>query len=366
MLSRLEENFHANQRRVDYMSNRLDFLNRKLEDAGVKYAVLKGSSLVPQFCPEAALRHQSDFDYLIDEQSIPTAQQVLVDAGYRLKPPISDQEFVFLMPELGDPSPDAESYYARETHAVELHLDVWDSDLNRLPTVNRLFSVDRTRIHNWNGLTFPVLTDEDAFLVQVLHTFRHLFTFWIRLSNFLEIARFIHNRASDSALWHRIEQRVGDSVVLREFIVILAELVASLFSAPIPPLVRDWGQGIRPEIRIWIDSYARDCVFCDFPIYRFSLFPSSKLVLFLLQQYEGFCAQEHSVRSQLIAPSRLGRIKASVKNNPSLLLNPGWWRRQHLVRRAAFHFLAGLRYTCEIPRWRWRTRLISRLPSSSP
>jgi len=356
MLSDLEKHFSANQQRMDSMWHRFKVLNQKFDAAGVRYAVLKGFSLVPDFCPQLALRHQSDFDYLVDEDSASTAQQVLRDAGYSLKPPVSDQEFVFLPPEMGEPSRGAEGYYAAGPHAVELHLDVWDSDLNRLPAVAKLFSAERATVHNWNGLEFPALMDEDAFLVQVLHTFRHLFTYWIRMSNLFEISYFLKHRASDRALWNGIEQRVGDSIVLREFVVILTELVAKLFASPIPPLVRTWGQTIRPEIRVWIENYARDCALCDLPVYEFSLLPRSKLVLFLLQQYDPFCAQKHSVRNQLIVPSRLGRIAAAVRNDPSLLLNARWWKRQHLGRRANFHVLGGLRYFCEIPRWRWRNR----------
>jgi hypothetical protein len=201
-----------------------------------------------------------------------------------------------------------------------------------------------------------VLTDEDAFLVQVLHAFRHLFTFWIRTSCLLEISYFLNCRASDTALWRRVDQRVGDSLVLREFVVIIAELVAELFAVPIPPLVRVWGRSIRPATRVWIENYARHYAFCDLPVYQFSLFPRSKLILFLLQQYEDGSDQKHSVRRQLLVPSRLARIAASVRSDPSLLLNRRWWKRQLLLRRGVFHVLAGLRYLCEIPRWLWLTR----------
>lgn len=356
VLSHLEGNFAANQRRMAYMTHRFDFLNHRFHDAGVRYAVLKGFSLVPQFCPQAALRHQSDFDYLVDDKSLPAAQRVLVDAGYYPKPSISDQEFLFLAPGMGEPSHSAKRYYAPEPHAVELHLDIWDSDLNRLPTVGKLFSVERARMHDWNGLEFPVLTDEDAFLVQVLHTFRHLFTYWIRTSCLLEIGYFLNCRATDAALWGKIDKRVGDSLVLREFVVIVADLVANLFAVPIPPLVRVWGQRIRPATRVWIDNYARHCAFADLPVYQFSLFPPSKLILLLLRQYEDVSAKKHSALRQLLVPSRLARIAASVRNNPSLVLNGGWWKRQLLVRRSVFYVLAGLRYLCEIPRWLWLTR----------
>ena len=101
ILSRLETNFAANQCRVEDMSRRFDTLNRRFNEAGIGYAVLKGLSLVPQFCPYAPLRHQGDFDYLVDTRSLSAAQRVLVEAGYVPKDSPSSQEFIFVMPGAG-------------------------------------------------------------------------------------------------------------------------------------------------------------------------------------------------------------------------------------------------------------------------
>ena len=65
VVSRLEGNYYANQQRMDHMSNYFDRLNRKFKEAGIRYAAIKGFSLVPEFCPIASLRHQSDLDYLV-------------------------------------------------------------------------------------------------------------------------------------------------------------------------------------------------------------------------------------------------------------------------------------------------------------
>jgi hypothetical protein len=354
--SRLERNFAANQQRVGDMSHRLGFLNKKFSDAGVRYAVLKGLSLVPQFCPNATLRFQGDFDYLVDEQSSLTAQQVLVEAGYNPKVSLSPQEFIFVMPGTEEPSRGAEQYQARAPHAVELHLDIWDSEINRLPLLRSLFFVERARTHHWNGFSFPALPDEDAFLLQVVHTCNHFFAYWIRMSSLYEIGYFLNCRASDGSLWDRIEQRVGDNVVLRELVVVVTELVAKLFGAPLPPLVRVWGLRIRPASRVWIERYARDWAFCELPIYQFRLFPRAKLVLFLHQQYKDPYADRALVRNRVFTFSRFSRIASSVKEQPSLMLEPAWWKRQLLIRRSLFHALAGLRYLCEIPRWRWLNR----------
>ena len=356
VINRLEQSFADNQQRVGEMSRRFDSLNSKFNDAGVRYVVLKGLSLVPEYCPDANLRHQGDFDYLVDNHSLSTAQRIVVDAGYNPKPSTSSQEYIFVSQGTGVATRSPEQYSARAPHAVELHLDIWDSEQHGLPSMPGLFSVERTRIHQWNGLTFPGLPEEDAFLLQVLHACHHLFTYWIRMSSLFEIGFFLNQRGSDASLWNRVEHRVGDNLMLREFVVVVTELVEKLFAAPVPRLVRAWGEGIRPATRVWIEKYARHCAFCEIPSYELCFLPKAKLVLFLHQQYENMGLRQHPARKRLTTFPRLSRMVSSLRNKPSLVLNAAWWKRQLFIRRSLFHTLAGLRYLCEIPRWRWLNR----------
>ncbi|HEY1678544.1 MAG TPA: nucleotidyltransferase family protein [Candidatus Sulfotelmatobacter sp.] len=359
--SRLEQDFAANGERTDYLRKRFSWLNRSFQDAGVRYAVLKGFSLVPQFCSDPSLRHQSDLDYLVDECSLPAAQQLLERAGYKLKPPISDQEFVYMLPNMGCPKRGRN--YAPELHAIELHLDVWDSELNRLPAMERMFSVERASIQRMDGLSFPALSQEDAFLLQVLHTCRHLFTYWVRMSCLYEIGYFLTRQASDISLWNRVHDRVRDNLVLRELTVVVSEMAAQLFAAPVPELVRLWAEEVRSPIRVWIDHYARGCAFSDIPVHQFDVLPRSKLVLFLHQQFGQVCSRKHLVRNQLIMPTRLGRMRSAVWRDPSLLFSRQWWKRERIVSRCLFHLLSGIRYAVEMPRWRRRNRAQSRAAS---
>ncbi len=356
VMNRLDQSFADNRQRVGEMSRRFDFLNSKFSDAGVRYVVLKGLSLVPEYCPDANLRHQGDLDYLVDDHSLSTAKRIVADAGYKPKPSTSSQEYVFVSQGTGTATRSPEQYSARAPHAVELHLDIWDSEQHRLPSMPCLFSVERTRIHQWNGLTFPGLPDEDAFLLQVLHACHHLFTYWIRMSSLFEIGFFLNHRGSDASIWNRVEQSVGDNLMLRDFVVVITELVAKLFAAPIPRLVRAWSNCIRPSTRVWIESYARHCAFCEIPSYELCFLPKAKLVLFLQQQYENTGVREHPARNRLTKFPRLARMASSIKDKPSLVLNAAWWKRQLFIRRSLFHTLAGLRYLCEIPRWRWLNR----------
>jgi len=198
-----------------------------------------------------------------------------------------------------------------------------------------------------------------------LHSCHHLFNLWIRMSCLLEIGYFLSRQANDPEFWSLMEQRIGDSRILREFVVIVTELASRLFAAPIPPIVHAWGARISPASRIWINHYARRCVFSELPAYQFTLFPTAKFVVFLHQQYrEDAQVGKNVVRKRLLPSSRLLCIVRSLRKDPSLALSAGWWRAQRLVGRSMFHILAGLRYLWEVPRWRSLNR--TRNPAASP
>lgn len=362
-LSLLQRNLASNRSRVGAMSRQFEVINRRFTDAGLRYVVLKGFSLVPEFCPSVALRHQGDFDYLVDEHSLPAASRVLLDAGYAPQNSRSSKELIFVSPG-GEPSRDGQQYSPQAPHAVELHTDIWDSEMHRVPPIPSLFSVARATTHCWSGMRFPALTDEDAFLLQVLHACRHLFAQWIRLSCVYEIGYFLHRRAWDNEFWNEIERRAGDSAVLREFVVIVAGMANRLFASAVPELVQSWATRTRPAPRIWTEHYARNWALARLPVYEFSLFPRTKLALFLHQQYKSSLWDQESQHQSEPPSSRLSRIVSSIKRDPSLFLNPDWWKRQHLFRRTIFHALAGLRYVCEIPRWEWRNRAYARTTST--
>ncbi len=360
--SRIETNLSANQQRTAALATKFDYLNRSFLEAGVKYVVLKGFSLIPDFCPQASLRHQSDLDYLVDEGSLPLAREIVLGAGYVAKQSRSKQESIFISPGPELPSRGGRQYSAQAPHAVELHSDIWDGDFHRLPGLPKLFSLDRTITRQWNGMMFSALNDQDAFLLQVMHACHHLFTQWIRMSCLLEIAYFLNQRANDTQLWEGIHERVGKNQVLREFVVVVTELAAKLFHASIPLAVEVWAEEIRSGPRVWIENYGRHWAFSDVPVYQFNLFPTSKLVLFLQQQYrEKDQGNGSTVHQQ--PPSRISRVATSIRKNPSLILSAGWWKRQLLVRRVIFNALAVLRYLCEVPRWIWLTRVRARAAS---
>lgn len=364
-LCRLEENLIANRQRVAYMARQFDSLNHEFNRAGVRYAVVKGFSLVPLFCPDASLRHQSDFDYLIDNQSVPAAQRVLKDAGYCGKK-YTTNEYVFLMPSAQIPPPASEQYDAHAPHAVELRLAFWDSDSHGVPMTEPQFSLDNMRTQCWQGLTFRALPEEDAFLLQVIHALNHIFGGWVRMSWLYEIGNFLNQRSTDTLLWERIERRVGPDRRLREMMAVITELTAHLFRAPLPPTCRGWAGELRPAVRIWLQNYGRPWVFAKNRIDQFALFSATKLVLFLHQQY----LPDPNVRRQVVRtrllPSRhlVRRTRLLTTHSPahSPAHRP---QLKPILVRVPFHVTAGLRYLWEIPRWKRLNKVTEPLASST-
>jgi Uncharacterised nucleotidyltransferase len=365
ILSRLEKNLAANQRRVVSMTRQFHFLNRKLADAGVRYAAVKGFSLVPHFCPDASLRHQSDFDYLVERESLPIAQSVFEDAGYVLNKHKAN-EFVFLMPSGGAPPPIDEQYEASAPHALELRLAFWDSELHGVSLTEPKFSVDDVSIQQWQGTVFRALPEEDAFLLQVIHAFNHILTGWVRLSSLYEIGYFLNQRSADPFLWERVEHRAGESPLLREIVVVVSELSAHFFRAPLPSTSRVRAEEIRLPVRIWIHNYARRWAFARNHVDQFSLFSAAKVVLFLHQQYlSGARARRHLLRMRLLPVEKLFPRANLIATKSSTNSVGPWQRLNRALIRLVFHVTGGLRYFWEIPRWRWLNRATTHLPAST-
>jgi hypothetical protein len=365
VLSRLEHSLAANQQRVAHMAHQFSFLNQQFDEAGVRYLVVKGLSLVPQFCPDACLRHQSDFDYLVSHESLPVAQRVLRDVGYSLRRS-SANEFAYLMPSAGILPAVDNQYEAHAPHAVELRLAFWDSDSHGVPLAEPKFSVDNVRTHRWQDLTFPTLPVEDAFLLQVIHAFNHILTSWVRMSWLYEIGYFLNQRATDVSLWEGIERRIGDDPLLREIVIVITQLSAQLFRTSVPSTSKIWGADLRPTVRIWIQNYARTWMFAKNQPDQFSFFSASKAILFLHQQYiPDTSARRHRIWIRLFPWERFSEKMTSITAKSSR--SPGG-RRQQIRRipiRFLFHVTTGLRYLWEVPRWRRLNKETTYLARSS-
>lgn len=352
VLDNLELKFHANQERTEYFASQFRIINQAFDRSGVGYAVVKGFSLAPQFCPDIFLRSFGDLDYLVDRESVPAARTMIEQSGYSLQSS-TETEFKFLGPPFHIPG-----CGVRGSLAIEMHLSLWSPELHRVSLAEPQFSRSRITTQAWQGLIFPGLPTEDVFVLQAIHAFHHILTCWIRMSWLYEIGYFLSRRADDVLLWTRIRDRIGEDPVLREAVALIAELAGRFFSVPLPSMVAEWSREIRPPVRVWIENYARTWAFGKNHPGDLGLFPTAKLVLFLHQQYVS--DKKELLRKRLLPVASLPEITATMKKSPMIVRDSGWQRRRFMMRRTYFHLAGGLRYLCEIPRWRRLNKKIVR------
>jgi len=355
VLACLEESLAANRQRTSRLATQFERLNGKFDQARVLYAAVKGLTLVPEFCPEPYLRHQSDFDYLVDDESLPRACRALEHAGYELSTR-SATDYVFRPPSNGFVPAVYNQYRADAPHTVELHLSLLGSNAYDILLAEPGFCADRTVNYQRGRSTFRGLREEDLFLFLVAHVFYHISSYWLRLSWLYEIAYFLNRRATDTLLWTRVEQGMRGDPVLHEIVALVTTLATHFFAVPMPPTMEAWP--LRPSVRVWIQHYARVWAFGKNQATNFSLLPTAKLTLFLLQHYVP--DPKRFIWSRLVPSTRLANIAHTLRSDPERILDKQFRRRERIARRAIFHLTANLRYICERPRWGRLNKLAAR------
>jgi hypothetical protein len=363
VLARFEQNLADNKRRVDHLLYETGCINEKLDQAGVQYVVIKGFSLWPEFCSNPYLRTQCDLDYLVARQSLRSAQNVLLEFGYEWRPRHrSDvQQFAFERPLQRVPSQFDSPYKLQTTPMVELHVGIWEDMTHHVPLEEPAFVLNSPKWKEWGGLRFPVLSDEDTLLLQVLHAFQHMLSYWVKPSWLFEIGCFMEKRWRDFPFWKQFSERLEGTPQLAEFSAIALELTANVFSAPMPEVARPWRQFLRPSARLWLDKYSQSWALGERPPHKSKVFPDSKLPLFMIGEYipdrrTSRDSLRHGLIPWRIPGKRSSTVFAEVKNRP-------WTRVQALcldsafaIQQLSFHAGAGLRYLWELPRWRNLTR----------
>lgn len=357
VLQNLEQSLEANRQRSAVMVEQFRIINHALDESGARYAVVKGFSLVPEFCPDIQLRPLSDLDYLVEPGSVTAAQRAIERNGYWLKGR-SATEIKFLPSSACASSPNQDQYSAEATHAVELHLALWDAGARGLSMAEPTLSDSKIEIQTYDGSSFPVLSLENVFILQVVHSFHHILSYWLRMSCIYEIGYFLNRRENDDWLWSRVEDRHGRDPVMREVVAFLVELSARFFAANRPAVIVGWTQEMRPSVRMWIEQYAKTWIYGNNHPGVLNLFSPAKLAMFLHEQY--VAQGSDLVRSRLFAARGLTRLAQEAKTRPAVLLNSNWRRNRMLTRKAIFHLGAGLRYLWEARRWRRMNRAMAR------
>ena len=347
ILDRLRKNLADNSRRIDGMIAESVALQRRFQDAGLSYAVLKGFSLWPISVPKLELRSQIDLDFLVAEEHASEARRILESTGYELTAMAgeSGRSWEFETGENYAPSLD-NLYKSGMRRSTDLHIEVVDaSGTSRL---------SRTEQVSFHGVNMPVLSPVDLFLGQGLHVYQHVCCEHVRSAHLLEFYRHVIARRRDGVFWSRLRERVADDeeTCVRLGMVIL--LISRLMGRFAPEELTRWTVGrLSATAALWVDRYGTRTALASFP--------GTKLYLLLQEEMKPMGLAAKRSRVQALLPSRLPRLIA--RSVPGQTFSTRMKQYQIQVRfccfRARFHLVEGVRYLCESILWRQHMNRVS-------
>jgi len=340
----LEARRRRNAVRLQDMLDEFRRLNEAFYSRGVMAITLKGFSLLPDFCEDPSLRHQTDFDFLVNPGDVDAAAEVLRSCGYSAPQLSYSGESCFTTPLHRVPSRTDDLYATQHHRQVDLHVSLTEtSPWLRVEFPGR--GEDGVAPMNISGVSFNGLSLEIRFLVQVLHAFRHSFRSWIRLSWLMEIGHCMDLHHDDDALWIRLLEQTDDDPLMKRIFAFIFSLTQRLFESRIPPRIENWAtEGMTPSLRAWLDHFSVDWAIADWPGSLSNLFLASDFIP------EGRLRKQY-LMSRLIPKRERLTIETRNTNN---LERPYIWQIQrwkYVAHRAGVHLGDLVRLPLEQLRW---------------
>jgi hypothetical protein len=348
----LNERLEKNQARSEDMFQEFTRVVAALDSAHVTYAVIKGFSLVPDYSPAICIRHQTDLDILIDAASTQAAHRALQELGYGLESQDPSGETKFVR-HLGRPVRGmADIYAVQSTSRLELHRHFWECrfqvvlDFDHNPLARRTFKTVRK-------VTFPVLAEEDRFIGQILHAFRHFLKGWIRSSWLFEIASFIRAHSANQSVWESVSNRRNCEKTVHACGLILL-LCRELLGTSMPERLHEAFIAPLPRrLWLWVELFGSTWAAADME--------GSKLNLMI---HEHFVPDPRNWKKQyasLLIPRRAPAASLELRKHDETVAN--WRRRQAEIffERTSFHFSRNFEYALHSLRWHYALLQLERL-----
>ena len=325
---------------------------RRLNDAfranGVTAITLKGFSLVPDFCADPSLRHQTDFDFLVKPGDVDAAAEVLRSHGYSTPKLSYSGESFFSTPLHRVPSRTDDLYAIQQHRQVDLHVSLTESS-PWLPLDFPGGGAATAIPMNLSGVNFYALPLETRFLAQVLHAFRHSFRSWLRLSWLLEIGHCMDLHHEDDALWARLFDETGNTLLMKRIFAFILTLTHRLFDSRIPNLLANCAaEGLTPTMRVWLEHFSEGWALADWPGSLSNLFLAPDFIA------DSRLRAEY-LRSRLIPKRERFTIETRSTGD---LERPFRWqikRWKYVAHRAGVHLGDLVRFPLE--QWRWQRAL---------
>jgi hypothetical protein len=342
VLRRLEENAADNREQSAGMLEEFIKINLDFQAAGLSYVNLKGFTLIPDVCSDAALRCQLDLDFLVAYSDVPRCEKILERQSYALAGAGKNvREFKTGNEQL----PSVRNLYkAKPQKSIEIHFDgAADRERASLHEGKLL----RHRSQSWNGLEFPALSDCDKFIELAFHLFKHLKGEWTRASWLLEYANFVNFHREDEALWLEVKNHMSSCSDAKTAVGIATLLANQTFGiSHLPDALAATAQELPQPVRLWVERYGNDVLFASFPGTKLYLFLQTALSL----DGDTQSLEKHGKLFPLRRPSRVtvdlgDKSMATRVRQICVELN-------YLFFRLRFHIAQGLFYMTKASGWK--------------
>jgi hypothetical protein len=286
---------------------------------------------------------QFDLDYLVDDENLQEARDILVRRGYR--PSASNERCWKFVRNERSALTLKDVYRDTGSWAVELH-DVSGRSGQASPLL-------RLEWRELCGLSMPALSPVDVFLRQGLHAYKDVCSQFFRLSLLIEFYRHVLFRRDDDAFWKELHQEAHGNPHAALGLGVVILLITEVMGEFAPEALTHWTVDRLPRpARLWVATYGRHIVLGSFP--------GSKLYRLLKRELEtGGHPAEHLLRH---SPSPSSPPAPMMMDFPVETFSIRLIRFVRLMRyrmqldlipsRLRFYGIEGLRLAWETRRWR--------------
>jgi hypothetical protein len=206
------------------------------------------------------------------------------------------------------------------------------------------------RVRSWNGCTFPVASDADAFINQSLHIFGRICSEWIRLSWLIEFKLCLDFWREDDAFLQDVLQKAQSSPHRVLAMGVALALVKLTLGAIIPYLLEESTiHKLNTPVRLWIQQYADEALMADYPgtkRYRFlkPLLPQDGNVAgderqntqtpFVFSRGANVLRQKQQGHPYVTISAKMLRLHFHIREHLRNAASAGQWRRLLAETRA--------------------------------
>jgi hypothetical protein len=339
----LTSNFAANQHRIQVMAEEFARLNHGLSDAGIRFAVVRGFDLAPEYCSELSLRTWYSHEYLLPSESLPRAREVIERTGFPFRRTGSRGELCFASEVMQPPADVADVYKASFPRMVVLHHRLWDSASTHIDVLSEESALQNLRMCTCAGVSFPTVADDAQLEFVVLDTFVRVLGYWCKLSWLYEIATFLGRNADRHSFWSGFYNRIENRGKLDQISGVVFLLASHVFGIEVPSAIRPHLAALPGPLTTWVENYGRE--------WSLTKYPGSKLSLFLQSELVGDSSTWKRVQRRRLfpvprtgGPSKAGSAAISRHETKE----PRWER---VFRRLIFHGTTTYEYLSEWHHW---------------